>query len=251
MFWAACSSSPTSTGFEILPVNGGNWTAVSGDALALEVVETFSDNSTQPATADDHVTWTSPATIASLPADSTADSPIPAFGTMPTAVFISNSLRADRATDLDGVVFVLDAGASGGGENIAATVGGTTITATLAISAGPVGDATRGMATYAACATCHGTTAAGSPADPGGSTYTLEGTSYPYPAPGLDAEAGNLGSDPAWNAALLAMAARADVDNGGLVLRTPMPDWLSAKAGGQLLTTQDFADIYAFLQTQH
>jgi hypothetical protein len=73
---------------------------------------------------------------------------------------------------------------------------------------------------------------------------------YPYPAPGLDAEPGNLASDPAWTAALLAMAARADMDNGGLVLRTPMPDWLTAKADGQLLTTQDFADIYAFLQTQ-
>jgi hypothetical protein len=49
---------------------------------------------------------------------------------------------------------------------------------------------------------------------------------------------------------LLAVAARSDMDNGGLELRTPMPDWLSDDATGALLSTQDFADIYAYLMTQ-
>ena len=61
-----------------------------------------------------------------------------------------------------------------------------------------------------------------------------------------------LASDPAWNAELLAMAARADMDNGGLTLRQPMPCWLAMPnpATRQPLTTQDYADIYAFLKTQ-
>jgi hypothetical protein len=75
---------------------------------------------------------------------------------------------------------------------------------------------------------------------------------YAYPAPGINAEPGNLASDPSWNAALLALAARADIDNRGVALRLPMPDWLASPdpATGHLLTTQDFADIYAFLKTQ-
>jgi hypothetical protein len=42
------------------------------------------------------------------------------------------------------------------------------------------------------------------------------------------------------------------MDNGGVALRLPMPDWLSTPnpATGAPLATQDFADIYAFLKTQ-
>ena len=35
------------------------------------------------------------------------------------------------------------------------------------------------------------------------------------------------------------------MDNQGVALRAPMPDWLH-----QPLGTQDFADMYAFLKTQ-
>jgi hypothetical protein len=80
----------------------------------------------------------------------------------------------------------------------------------------------------------------------------LPGETYPYPAPGLNNAQGHLAGDPSWNAALLALAARADVDNNAVSLRVPMPDWLAGHTGtGALLSTQDFADIYAFLKTQN
>jgi hypothetical protein len=59
------------------------------------------------------------------------------------------------------------------------------------------------------------------------------------------------GGDPARNAALFAMSARADMDNGGLTLREPMPDWLvTHEANGNPPTTQDLVDICAFMKTQ-
>jgi len=59
------------------------------------------------------------------------------------------------------------------------------------------------------------------------------------------------GSDPAWNAALFAIAARADMDNGGLTLRQPMPDWLVTDGADQAPpSTQDLVHIYAFMKTQ-
>jgi Cytochrome c len=246
---AACTSSPTSTGIAIQSATGRDLTSVvAGDAVALEVVETFSDGSTKPAT---DATWTAPATVVPLDPDSTADSPIPNFGATPTAVFVDNTLRVDRNDDLAGVLFVLDAGSTAGGSTtVTATSGTTTATLMIPVAAVATGNATKGATTYAAgCATCHGTMAQGTTANADGS-YTIASGMYSYPAPGLDTEMGNLGSDPDWNAALLAVAARSDVDNGGLELRAPMPDWLTDNSTGPLLSTQDFADIYAYLMTQ-
>ncbi|HEX4453965.1 MAG TPA: c-type cytochrome [Kofleriaceae bacterium] len=214
---AGCAASPTSTGVAIQSATGRDLTSVvAGDALALELVETFSDGSTQPASG---ATWTAPITVETLDPDSTADSPIPAFGATPTSVFVDNALRVDRNDDLAGVLFVLDAGS------------------------------TAGAVFAAGCATCHGVMAAGTMANADGS-FTVDGGTYAYPAPGLDTEMGNLASDPDWNAALLAVAARNDMDNGGLELRAPMPDWFADTSTGALLSTQDFADIYAYLVTQ-
>jgi Cytochrome c len=246
---AACSSSPTSTGFEIQSATGRDLSSVvAGDAVALQLVEMFSDGSTQPAT---DVTWTAPPTVVPLDPDSTADSPIPDFGAAPTAVFVDNTLRVDRDDDLPGVLFVLDAGSTAdGATTVTATAGSSAATLMIPIAPAPSGDATRGATAYAAgCATCHGTMAQGTAASADGS-YTIDGGTYSYPAPGLDTEMGNLGSDPDWNAALLAVAARSDMDNGGLELRAPMPDWLTDNSTGALLSTQDFADIYAYLMTQ-
>jgi hypothetical protein len=80
----------------------------------------------------------------------------------------------------------------------------------------------------------------------------MAGGTYDFAAPGLNGEPGNLAGDPDYDAALLAVASRADMDNGGVALRFPMPDWLSQAnpMTGQLLTTQDLADMYAFLKTQ-
>src|SRR5580704_2292078 len=195
---AACTSSPTSTGFEIVSANGHELSAVAGDALALQVVETFSDGSTRPA-AD--ATWVAPITIVPLDPDSTAASPIPTFGTAPTAVFVDATLRTDRDDDLTGVLFALDAGSTPGGTTTAtAMVGSAMATISIPIGATPAGNATNGATKYAAgCSDCHGTMAQGTPASSDGS-YTIDGNAYAFPAPGLDTESGNLASDPGWNA---------------------------------------------------
>jgi cytochrome c len=127
------------------------------------------------------------------------------------------------------------------------------VSATLTVSAAPTGNATNGKTLYAAaCASCHGATGHGTPAANPDGSYTIDGASYPFPAPDLNAEDGNAGSDPAWNVAVFAQAARASFDDGGVTLRLPMPAWLSAPnpATSKPFTTQDFADIYAFMQTQ-
>ena len=221
-------------------------TPVAGDAIALEL---------QPPPASDlTVTWSMPATVAAISPDATdPDDPLPAPGAAPTGVFVTNPTRRDVATAIDGVLFVLDAGSTGGTIDVQAVVSGETapITATLTIGGGPTGDATRGQAIYNAnCATCHGATGDGSPANPDGS-FTIDGNTYAFPAPGLNNApgTGNLGGDPDWNAALLTFAVRADCDNGGITLRDPMPNWLSKPnaMSGAPLTTQDVADVYAYL----
>jgi mono/diheme cytochrome c family protein len=130
---------------------------------------------------------------------------------------------------------------------------GDSVTAEVAIDPTPAGDWTRGGPTYAAaCADCHGATGGGSSGAPEATSYSIAGASYDFPAPGINAAPGNTAGDPAWNAALFAVAARADMGNGGITLRYPMPDWLAAPnpSTGQPLSTQDLADIYAFLKTQ-
>ena len=124
---------------------------------------------------------------------------------------------------------------------------------TLTVSAAPTGNAMNGSALHsAACASCHGATGHRTPAANADGSYTIAAASYPFPAPGLNAEDGNAGSDPAWNVAVFAQAARASFDDGGVTLRQPMPDWLSTPnpTTSKPFTTQDFADIYAFMQTQ-
>ena len=129
-------------------------------------------------------------------------------------------------------------------------------TGRVIVSPAPAGDWSRGAALYGAqganCAECHGATGHGSVSTFGAAKFTIAGATYDFPASGLNAEPGNLASDSAWNAALFAIAARSDVDNRGTTLRAPMPSWLVRPnpATGRALTTQDFADIYAFLRTQ-
>jgi hypothetical protein len=51
---------------------------------------------------------------------------------------------------------------------------------------------------------------------------------------------------------IFALAARIDMDDGGVALRQPMPSWLTETSPSThgLLSTQDLADVYAFMQTQ-
>jgi mono/diheme cytochrome c family protein len=246
--------------FQIVTASGGPLEAVAGDALLLKVVELLPDGSTGDLPTGANVVWTSPSPITSLPPNSGAPSPMPVLGAQPSAAWIDNPSRPDQSADLANVLFVLDPGTvQNAVVQVSAAVSGVStsggVTASVTVDPIPAGDWTRGGSLYgpsgANCALCHGASGHGSPADPDGSTYTLGGTSYPFPAPGLNAEPGNTASDPAWNAALFAVASRADLDNGGISLRLPMPDWLTRSGPtGPPLTTQDFADIFAFLKTQ-
>jgi len=247
--------------FQIVTASGGPLEALAGDALSLKVVEVLPDGATGDLPAGSSVVWTSPSPpITALPPNSGAPSPMPVAGAQPSAAWVDNPSRPDQGADLANVLFVLDPGTvQNAAVQVSATVSGGSpsgdVTASITVDPTPVGDWTRGAALYgssgANCAVCHGSSGHGSPANPDGSTYSLDGVSYPFPAPGLNAEPGNTASDPAWNAALFAVASRADMDNGGITLRLPMPDWLSRPGpAGQPLTTQDYADIFAFLKTQ-
>jgi mono/diheme cytochrome c family protein len=259
----ACSSSSpgSNTQLVIVNVSGAQLQAVAGDALALKVVEQMADGSTQDLPAGARVAWTLPGLVKTLPPDSTAPSPLPVAGAQPTAVWIDNTGRPDRNADLTSVLFILDPGTvQNATVEVTATVSGTTpggdVTGSVGVDPTPAGDWARGATLYgsggANCAECHGPTGHGSPDAPEASTYTMAGGTYDYPAPGINAEPGNTAGDPAWDAALFAVASRADMDNGGVTLRLPMPDFLAQAnpATGQPLSTQDFADIYAFLKTQ-
>ncbi len=267
-----CSSSPpittttTSTPqLAIVTTSGAPLHAVAGDALALKVVVVAADGSSQDLSAGARVSWGLPdmprPEVTALAPESTGPSPIPAFDDQPTAAWVANPARTDHGSDLTNVLFVLDPGTvQNASVEVTATVSGAspagTITALVSVDPTPAGNWTRGSALYGAggadCGSCHGVSGHGSPGAPGATSYSIAGATYPFPAPGINAEPGNTASDPAWNAALFAVAARADMDNGGIALRLPMPDWLTVPnpATGEPLTTQDFADIYAFLKTQ-
>jgi hypothetical protein len=248
-----CSGSTESHDLTIVAASG-SLSAVGGDALKLKVA-----NGNADLPADATITWSGVPTVTALDPTSMAASPLPAPGDAPTAVLIENPGRPDIASELADVLFFLDPGTSPGGNvTVTATVGGSvTGTATVSIPVGPTpaGDAAHGATIYGndgvQCSYCHGDTGHGTDAGPNG-MYSYNNGSYPYPAPGLNAESGHLAGDPAWNAALLAVASRADMGKGGLTLRLPMATWLAppVEGGGGPLTTQDFADIYAFLETQ-
>jgi mono/diheme cytochrome c family protein len=260
----ACSSAPTvppAPQLEIVTTSGAPLHAVAGDALSLKVVEAMPDGSTKELSAGATVVWSLPDTVTTLPPESTGASPLPAPGPNPTGAWIDNVSRPDRAADLEGVLFILDPGTVQNATlAVSATVSGGALPGSVlaSIDVDPTlgGVWTRGAALYGAgganCAACHGPTGHGSPGAPEATSYSISGGTYDFPAPGINAEPGNLADDPAWNAALLAVAARADMDNGGVSLRLPMADWLATPnpATGAPLTTQDFADIYAFLKTQ-
>ena len=260
----AATGAAAVTGYRLATAEGGPLTAVPGDGLQLVVLETLSDGTTAPLPSGATVTWSGPPVVTALAAGTEPDAGVlPERGDAPAALWLVNPGRAPDANGA-GVLWVLDRGtATSPTVDVTAVVGGVTpagvvsarigvaprgaalpkigfgtggaVTATISIGAPPAGDATAGKATFAAnCATCHGATAHGK-----------------GDAPGLNAEDGNVAADPDWNAATLAFAARADVDDLGVSLDSEMPNWLTKKAAnGKTLTAADFADIYAFLKTQ-
>ncbi|MBS2027212.1 MAG: cytochrome c [Deltaproteobacteria bacterium] len=221
-------------GYRIVAREGGPLQAQVGDALALAVRVELSDGTEQPLPEGATIAWSAPMTVNALAPDADG-APLPA------AFFLANAQRADHADDLSGVLFVVGVGKPSDAVTVNARLGGSasgTVSATVSILPMPTGDVARGQLLYGAqgfdCARCHGDEAQGAALSPA-----------VLPGPPLDAAAGGLASDPDWNAALLAMAVRADMDNAGVVLRPPMPDYL-----GRGFTAQDAADVYAFLRTQ-
>jgi hypothetical protein len=252
-------------GVEITAASEAGLQGAPGDALQLQAVLKLSDGSKMIVPYSD-VNWTAPVTvIAQDPNDAGSNSVLPEVSAEPTAFFVSNN---DRITQ-KGVLFITAAGtASHRLVRVTASVPDAGVaSAEVTVLPAPVGDATRGGMLFQAipgnpCASCHGPTAAGSPPVDGGEAgveYQLPsgtgGELFPYSAQPLDnttTDAGpNLAADLTWSAGLLGMAVQADIDNNGVALRIPMPEFFDGKDGlGGILGAQDFADIYAWLKTQ-
>jgi mono/diheme cytochrome c family protein len=265
----ACSSGSsepaTPPTLQIVTSSGAPLSAVAGDAVALKVVLVASDGTVGDLPTGTTVQWSVPYPVVTLPPDSIAASPLPPASIHPTGAWIENRYRTDDAASLANVLFALDPGVTQNGSlEVSAVVsgltsvadGGGSVTANIAVQPTPAGDWTRGQTLYgptgANCAQCHGATGHGSAPPSADGSYAIAGGTYDFPAPGINAEPGNCASDPAWDAALFAVASRADMDNGGVALRLPMPNWLTTPnpATGAPLATQDLADIFAFLKTQ-
>jgi mono/diheme cytochrome c family protein len=257
------ASAPVVVALAIVSADGRPLQGAPGDALPLAVALTMSDGVTVTAS-DDQVIWLTPITLAAKdPYDAGADI-VPEAGVQPTAFFVRNDYRQTNP----GVLYVVDQGEVANPTIVvtASVPDAGEVSAVVSILPALVGDAASGEALFLhgpECGICHGSTGGGSlPAllpdggpelIDGGPAYAISGQLYSYPAPGLNnaPDSGNLASDPAWNAALLGMAAQSDMDNRGVALRTPMPDWFGGtNASGGTLSGQDFADIYAWLKTQ-
>jgi mono/diheme cytochrome c family protein len=233
-------TAPTVIGYRIVAGDGAPFLATEGDAVRLLAVQTLLDGTSAPLPTEAEVVWSGPPTVQALAAGSMpAVSSLPATGLQSSGFWLLDPPHYSEA-ELSGVLWVMGEGsAPSPGLPVTATISGVVpggiATATLPVAAMPAGDIDRGKAIYAAnCADCHGASG--------------HGTSD---FPGLNGEDGHVAGDPAWSAALLAMTARSDMDNAGVSLSASMPRWLTRiSANGKTLTTQDFADTYAFLKTQ-
>ena len=266
----ASDGSPAAQAMKIVTTQGGLLRGSPGDALNLQVVFLLPDGGTVAVPAM-RTSWLAPETVvAQDPNNAGPNSILPEAGVKATAFFVNNEYSGQYGP---GALFIVDrGGASDAGVTVTASVSDAgQVSAWVSISpAVDGGDPTRGqnlfqnvlLADNLACADCHGTTAAGSPPIDGGEAgamYQLpksNGNLYMYPAPALNntsSDAGpNLAADPTWNDGLLGMAIQADIDNHGVALRGPMPDFFQARTNdaGAPLNSQDFADIYAWLRTQ-
>jgi mono/diheme cytochrome c family protein len=245
---AACGGSGSSTSatqYRIVANQGSSLSAIEGDALSLSVVQVNPDDSTAPLPSGATVTWSGPPTITALPEGSTpADSILPQPGATTTSMWLKNPEHLTDA-QLNGVLYVLDKGtAPNPSISIKATIGGSApageVTATLPVAAFPAGSMTAGQALYADnCSSCHGAQGQGTTLGPG-LNNSMDDSGDP-----------NVAADSAWTGALFAISPRSNIDNDGVSLAASMPRWLITEArSGQFLTTQNLADIYAFLKTQ-
>ena len=226
--------------YQIVSEDGSTPSAAAGDALRLKIAAKMTDGTTVPLPSSATVSWSGPPVIKALPIGSSPDASIlPTAGGGPAAMWLDNADHYSEA-QLSGVLWILDPGTLPSPTlTVKASVTNasesTNVTATISVGATPTGQVARGQSLYAAnCASCHGDTGQGS-----------------QQFPGLNKAQGNVAGDPSWNPALMAMSARADMDNMGVSLDLAMPKWLiRTSSTGNLLNTQDFADIYAWLATQ-
>jgi hypothetical protein len=133
------------------------------------------------------VTWTSPSTVAAQdPNNPGPNSILPDAG----GFFVTNAFRTDRK-DYSGVLFTLAPGATPGPLTVTASVNGTTVSASVTVMPGPTGDVANGKTLYnmiLGCGSCHGATGDGSQAiNDAGTTFQIEGMTYAFPAPPLNA----------------------------------------------------------------
>jgi len=239
----ACSSAtpePTVTGYKIVSADGSPLTAVAGEAKRLAVVQVTSDGTTAALGTGTRVTWSGPPIVKALSIGSApASSILPQLGGSPTAMWVQNP---DHFTndELAGVLWILDSGTDPSPTvvvkaSLSSSDPPGDLTANISIGSMPAGDIGRGQVMYGSdCASCHGATGDGT-------------TEFP----GLNNTPDHVAGDPDWNASLLAMTARSDMDDLGVSLEPSMPKWLTRLSStGRLLSTSDFADIYAFLKTQ-
>jgi mono/diheme cytochrome c family protein len=267
---SASDGAPAAQTLEIVATNGGALRGAPGEALNLAVVFVLADGGTAGVPSE-RVSWTAPVTIvAQDPSQPGPSSVLPEAGAQPTAFFVNNSYSGQYGP---GALFIVDRGddADASVKVVASVSDAGEVSAWVAIApAVNAGDPVRGRSLFQSvslaenltCANCHGMTGAGSPAiDEGeaGTEYELPSTGgdlYTYPAPGLNdmttASGPNLAADPGWNAQLFGVAIQADIDNNGVALRGPMPDFFQAVTddAGATLSAQDVADIYAWLKTQ-
>lgn len=237
-------SSPITTGYRIAsipPLFVGGFATLQVEALHREGSPTGLPLGYQ-------VAWSGPETVQAQAPGSTGS--LLATGSEPVAIFVSNPSRPDHQGDLAGTLFALAAAQEGATQRVSARVSDAlgsevaSLSSVVTLRPAPAGDPGRGRmlwnTTYA-CATCHGATG-------DGSTGNAPGVTFPAPALN-DTQTPTgpaLAADPAWDVGLFGMAMRADMDNQGVALRVPMPDWLKARP-----SAQDCADLYAWLKSTH
>ena len=210
----------------------------AGDVVEMNVVGVTADGTAVTPPIEASVDWSgAPVVTVASATDPDAD-PMSAVSDDAPAVVIRDPGRFTNI-DQSALLGVLGGAGQDTPAEIRATVSGAAAAGDFGLrivtSPMPAGDAMRGMALYESnCARCHG----------------IEGEGA-GDAPGLNAKEGNVAGDPSWNAALFAVGARVGMDNDGIALDPEMPLWLTEKTeAGPLLTTQDFADMYAFLTTE-
>lgn len=209
--------------------------AEAGDVVRLDIVAFTSDGDKVAAPAGAQIEWSGmPAMMVADPTGS-GMTPMSSMQGATDAFRVENPMRFG-GFDRDAVVALLGSGATN--REVQANVSGVEhagmFSVHIATSEAPSGDAQRGGEVFSAnCARCHGSTGAGS-----GDFPCLNTNS-------------DVTGDPGWGSALFAVAARVGMDDEGVPLSSEMPTWLTQPAAnGKLLTTQDFADMYAFLKTQ-